>query len=254
MRVFLLGWPLCRLRLGGFVGSFEHFWARRPPARLAAAHWAEAATGGSTCCHQPAMRKEERKGRWHGDGGLSALLHRSPSLLYRLIRFLDKGGRVWFRSSWRAFAVVVHTLAACDLPQEQGTERSHLGLNLRLGVPGVGIYNSQLVFFSLTLAAPASPQVRGTLWPPFSSFLGSPDLRSWVGESWGDKWRPLLVLKSLKDTDSFIAADHFKWCAAAENNPHGFNTESCQCSVSKFTRASRHIQSITEDKMLDLMI
>ena len=38
-----------------------------------------------------------------------------------------------------------------------------------------------------------------------------------------------------------------------KTNPHDFNTVSCQSSVSKVTRASRHIQPITEDKLLEMM-
>jgi len=61
---------------------------------------------------------------------------RQASLLWLCCRFLDGGRRVWFGSAWRTLAVVVHALVAtCDLSQEQGTERSHLGLDLRLGMP-----------------------------------------------------------------------------------------------------------------------
>ena len=39
-----------------------------------------------------------------------------------------------------------------------------------------------------------------------------------------------------------------------KTNPHDFSTLSCQSSVSKVTRASRRIQPITQDKMLEMKL
>ena len=133
----------CEKTLSGFFNIFggggcQPGWLELTERRLPL-------VGGTTLC-QPAKRKEERKGRWHDDRDLSALLHRSPSLLWLCCRFLDGGRRVWFGSAWRTLAVVVHALVAtCYLSQEQGTERSHLGLDLRLGMPGTGVHISQLI-------------------------------------------------------------------------------------------------------------
>lgn len=146
------------------------------------------------------------------------MLHRSPSLLWLCCRFLDGGGRVWFGSSWRTLAVVVCALVAGDLSQEEGSERSHLGLDLRLRVPATAIRSHNCFPSS---AHPCRSSISSSSRHLIATFLflsgiARPEI---LGRRELGGQVETIARFQISERFQFLYVGTVNWCAAAENEP-----------------------------------